>query len=130
MKKLRLFSLGQKSHKTFPHPNPLLRCKCPLVPQGEGATPHLCWFKRGVTTRYAFSPLPPGEGWGVREEVKCPSVLKRYKNSIKSISYGIFLWCAAVQAAPFAYVANERTGTVSIIDIATDTVVGDMPAGK
>ena len=32
-------------------------------------------------------------------------------------------------AAPFAYVANEKSGTLSIVDTATDTVVGDIPAG-
>ena len=33
-------------------------------------------------------------------------------------------------AAPFAYVPNEKSGTISIIDIATDTVTGVIPAGK
>ena len=38
--------------------------------------------------------------------------------------------CISVHAAPFAYVANERSGTVSIIDVATDAMVGDISAGK
>ena len=36
---------------------------------------------------------------------------------------------AAIQAAgaePFAYVPNEKSGTVSVIDTATDAVVGDF----
>ena len=33
-------------------------------------------------------------------------------------------------AGPLAYVANEKSGTVSIIDTALDRVVGEMPAGK
>ncbi len=33
-------------------------------------------------------------------------------------------------AAPFAYVPNEGSGTVSVIDTATDEVVADIPAGK
>ena len=37
--------------------------------------------------------------------------------------------CAAL-AAPFAYVPNEGSGTLSIIDTSTDTVVAELPAGK
>lgn len=33
-------------------------------------------------------------------------------------------------AAPLAYVSNQKSGTVSIIDTATDTVIGEIPAGK
>lgn len=32
-------------------------------------------------------------------------------------------------AAPFAYVPNEGSGTISIIDTATDQVVGELPGG-
>jgi len=38
-------------------------------------------------------------------------------------------WGAAL-AAPFAYVPNEGTGTLSVIDTATDQVVGEIQAGK
>src|SRR3954471_22548249 len=41
------------------------------------------------------------------------------------LSYG----CAAL-AAPFAYVPNEGSGTVSVIDTASDTVVGEIAAGQ
>ena len=40
------------------------------------------------------------------------------------------LCAGAAQAAPFAYVPNEKSGTISIIDTATDTVSGEIPAGK
>ena len=33
-------------------------------------------------------------------------------------------------AAPFAYVPNEKSGSVSVIDTATDTVVRTLPGGK
>ena len=33
-------------------------------------------------------------------------------------------------AAPFAYVPNEGSGTLSIIDTATDQVVGEVPVGQ
>ena len=33
-------------------------------------------------------------------------------------------------AAPFAYVPNEKSGTVSVIDTATDSVVADIKAGS
>ena len=32
-------------------------------------------------------------------------------------------------SAPFAYVQNEKSGTVSVIDTATDEVVGEIKAG-
>ena len=35
----------------------------------------------------------------------------------------------AVLAAPFAYVPNEKSGTLSVIDTETDTVVADIKAG-
>ena len=38
-------------------------------------------------------------------------------------------WGSAL-AAPFAYVPNEGSGTLSVIDTATDQVVGEIPAGK
>jgi len=38
-------------------------------------------------------------------------------------------WGSAL-AAPFAYVPNEGSGTLSVIDTATDQVIGDIPAGK
>ena len=37
---------------------------------------------------------------------------------------------AAAWAAPFAYVPNEGSGSLSVIDTATDTVVAEIPAGK
>ena len=40
------------------------------------------------------------------------------------------LIAGAAAAAPFAYVPNEKSGTISIIDTATDTVSGEIPAGK
>ena len=33
-------------------------------------------------------------------------------------------------AAPFAFVPNEGSGTLSVIDVATDKLVADIPAGK
>jgi YVTN family beta-propeller protein len=33
-------------------------------------------------------------------------------------------------AAPFAYVPNEGSGTLSVIDTANDRVVAEIPAGK
>ena len=40
------------------------------------------------------------------------------------------LACSALQAAPFAYVPNEKSGTLSVIDTATDQVVRQIAAGK
>ena len=36
---------------------------------------------------------------------------------------------ASASAAPFAYVANEKSGTISIIDTAVDQVVGTIKSG-
>ena len=40
------------------------------------------------------------------------------------------LACAAVQAAPFAYVPNEKSGSVSVIDSASGAAVRTIAAGK
>ncbi|HSD61418.1 MAG TPA: beta-propeller fold lactonase family protein, partial [Burkholderiales bacterium] len=39
------------------------------------------------------------------------------------------LGAGATFAAPFAYVPNEKSGTLSVIDTATDQVVGEIKAG-
>jgi YVTN family beta-propeller protein len=36
---------------------------------------------------------------------------------------------ASVPAAPFAYVPNEKSGTLSVIGTATDQLVGEIKAG-
>ena len=54
------------------------------------------------------------------------SMFPAVRTLVFSLSLGI---SSAALAAPFAYVPNEKSGTISIIDTATDTVVGDMPAG-
>lgn len=54
------------------------------------------------------------------------------------VMLGLPLLAASANAAPtttpttaaLAYVANEGSGSLSIIDTATDAVVGDIPAGK
>jgi YVTN family beta-propeller protein len=38
--------------------------------------------------------------------------------------------CSAAQAAPFAYVPNEKSGTVSVIDTASGAAVRQIAAGK
>ncbi|MEG0879908.1 MAG: cytochrome D1 domain-containing protein, partial [Janthinobacterium sp.] len=40
------------------------------------------------------------------------------------------LACAYAHAEPFAYVPNEKSGTLSVIDTATDQVVRQIAAGK
>ena len=47
-----------------------------------------------------------------------------------SLVASLALCAGAAQAAPFAYVPNEKSGTISVIDTATDTVAGEIPAGK
>ncbi|HEX7438348.1 MAG TPA: beta-propeller fold lactonase family protein, partial [Caldimonas sp.] len=37
---------------------------------------------------------------------------------------------SAAWAAPFAYVPNEGSGTLSVIDTASDQVVAEIPAGQ
>ncbi len=38
-------------------------------------------------------------------------------------------FCAPSIAAPFAYVPNEKSGTITVIDTETDTVVAEVKAG-
>lgn len=53
---------------------------------------------------------------------------------MRNFSYTLALLSLALRqtllAASFAYVPNESLGTISIIDIATDQVVSEVPAGK
>ncbi len=37
-----------------------------------------------------------------------------------------FCFAASAQSAPLAYVANEKSGTISVIDTASDEVVGTI----
>jgi YVTN family beta-propeller protein len=47
------------------------------------------------------------------------------------LAMGLGLMARPAVAAPFAYVANSGDGTVSVIDTATNTVVGTpIPAGR
>ena len=38
-------------------------------------------------------------------------------------------FCGASGAAPFAYVPNEKSGTISVIDTDSDAVVAEVKAG-
>ncbi len=42
----------------------------------------------------------------------------------------LFFKVGAALAAPFAYITNESSGTVSVIDITTNTVVATIPVGN
>jgi YVTN family beta-propeller protein len=61
------------------------------------------------------------------EKVIMPNFLLRLRQASVLLSA---LACTAVHAAPFAYVPNEKSGTVSVIDTATDQVVRQIAAGK
>ncbi|MEK8029773.1 cytochrome b/b6 domain-containing protein [Ideonella sp. DXS29W] len=47
-----------------------------------------------------------------------------------TLAVGLALLAGPAQAAPFAYVPNEGSGTLSVIDVATDQVVAEIAAGK
>src|SRR5690349_10631018 len=52
-------------------------------------------------------------------------------NKILFAVVSALVWSAgSAWAAPFAYVANERSGTITVIDVANDAIVGEFPAGK
>ena len=42
----------------------------------------------------------------------------------------IAAFAGAALAGPLAYVPNEKSATISVIDTATDQRLGDMPAGQ
>ena len=51
--------------------------------------------------------------------------------TLLAAAWTLFAVCAAnAGAAPFAYVPNEKSGTVSVIDTATQAVIAQLPAGK
>ena len=53
-----------------------------------------------------------------------------------NMSASLAVFCAATVltgaafAQPYAYVPNEKSGTISIIDTATDLVTGEIKAGE
>ena len=51
-------------------------------------------------------------------------------HTIAAALAGVLLCAAQAGAAPFAYVPNEKSGTLSVIDTETDTVVRSVPAGQ
>ena len=46
------------------------------------------------------------------------------------LAMGLALAACPAEAAPFAYVTNSSSGTVSVIDTATNTVVATIPVGS
>ena len=53
-----------------------------------------------------------------------------WKTALGALVMSTVGFASGVLAAPFAYVANEKSGNISVIDIASDTVVATFPAGK
>jgi YVTN family beta-propeller protein len=47
-----------------------------------------------------------------------------------ALAIGLGLMAPPAEAAPFAYVANDVSGTVSVFDTATNTVVATLPVGS
>ena len=48
---------------------------------------------------------------------------------MKLLAFGIGLIAATALAGPIAYVPNEKSGSVSLIDTGTDQVVAEIKAG-
>jgi YVTN family beta-propeller protein len=47
-----------------------------------------------------------------------------------ALALGLALSSRPAEAAPFAYVANSSSNTVSVIDTASNTVVATIPVGS
>ncbi len=55
-----------------------------------------------------------------------------FLNAVRSLRYCalmLSLWIGVAHAAPFAYIPNSGSNDVSVIDIATNTVVATVPVG-
>ena len=61
------------------------------------------------------------------EKVIMPNLFHRLRQACVLLPA---LACAYAHAEPFAYVPNEKSGTLSVIDTATDQVVRQIAAGK
>jgi YVTN family beta-propeller protein len=75
--------------------------------------------------------IPSGDA---RERPPERTIMLRFRSLIPALAGAIFInaWTAAC-AAPFAYVPNEKSGSVSVIDIgdgAGGAVVRQIAAGK
>src|SRR5450755_4763684 len=53
----------------------------------------------------------------------------RFFNFFSAMVFCLALLAGAARAAPFAYISNFGSANVSVIDIATNTVVGTVPVG-
>jgi YVTN family beta-propeller protein len=65
--------------------------------------------------------------------MKWPNLIVHLKRSI--VRYVVVLLCAgypigAIAAAPWVYVTNNRSDSLTIIDTAKDTVIATIPVGK
>jgi YVTN family beta-propeller protein len=59
-----------------------------------------------------------------------PSSSPSFGTGIRLLCWlGLWLLATALQAAPFAYTANQGSNTVSVIDVATAAVVKTLPVG-
>ena len=52
-----------------------------------------------------------------------------YAAPLAALALGIVLCAGPAAAAPFAYVANNGSNSVSVIDTATNLVVATIPVG-
>jgi YVTN family beta-propeller protein len=59
----------------------------------------------------------------------CASVRRGFIALFAMLAMGLGLMARPTEAAPFAYVANETSNNVSVIDTATNTVVATVPVG-
>ena len=59
------------------------------------------------------------------------SIAKRFAASWASSAFALVCGVAGMHAfaAPFAYITNQTSNDVSVIDIATNTVVANVPVG-
>ena len=64
-----------------------------------------------------------------------PSIAARFKKlsatllPLSAVLGLLLLNATAAQAAPFAYISNGASSTVSVVDTATNTVIATVPVG-
>jgi len=65
----------------------------------------------------------------MESSVSMPSVRTSFPPLAALVAASLFAVARPAAAAPFAYVPNQKSGTISVIDIATDTVTKTLSGG-
>src|SRR5690349_21579437 len=81
-------------------------------------------------TRWSTMPYSRACGRGSASSIRIEKEHPMWLTPFRFLSAQILVMPVNALATPFAYVTNECSGTLGVIETATDQVVGEIAAGK